>query len=174
MAAIVFSHSLVLIFNPVCYHLNFPLCSHIFGQTPRVWPFSINVKATLVTRPKPYYFTTDFQRLISVGFQLLISNNWNPTEIAWEKTFTQPLKTPTFQTENQPFSNIGNTFFNGCWVTRESDDNHRSNSSADNAIGSVCPSVRPLTAEPFDLQPSCLLACVSNNCTDVADWLLIR
>ncbi len=74
---------------------------------------------TLVTRIKPYCFPMIFKRLISVGFQLLISNYRNPTEITLEKTFIQPLKTPTFQTENQPFWNVGNTFFNGCCVTRE-------------------------------------------------------
>ncbi len=50
------------------------------------------------------------QRLISVGFQLLISNSWNPTEITLEKTCIQPLKHPTFQTEKQPFWNVGNMF----------------------------------------------------------------
>ncbi len=72
----------------------------------------------LVTRTKPNCFHTVFQCLISVSFQLLISNNWNPTEIALEKTFVQPLKNSTFQTENQPFWNVGNTYFNGCCVTR--------------------------------------------------------
>ena len=64
----------------------------------------------LVTRTKPYCFPTVYQRLNSVGFQLLISNYWTPTEITLEKTFIQPLKDPTFQTENQPFWNVGNTF----------------------------------------------------------------
>ncbi len=32
----------------------------------------------LVTQTKPYCFPTVFQCLISVGFQLLISNHWNP------------------------------------------------------------------------------------------------
>ncbi len=76
------------------------------------------MESILVTLPKPYCFTTDFQRLISVAFQFLISNNWNPTEITWEKTFIQPLKNLTFQTETQPFWNVGNTLFNSCCVTR--------------------------------------------------------
>ncbi len=75
-------------------------------------------RVTLVTRIKPYCFPTVFKRLISVGFQLLISNYQNSTEITLEKTFIQPLKNPTFQTENQPSWNVGNTFFNGCCVTR--------------------------------------------------------
>ncbi len=73
---------------------------------------------SLVTRIKPYCFPTVFKRLISVGFQLLISKYRNPTEITLEKTFIQQFKNPTFHTENQPFLNVGNTFFNGCCVTR--------------------------------------------------------
>ena len=80
--------------------------------------FGNNIVMSLVTRTKPYCFPTVYQRLISVDFQLLISNHWNPTEITLEKTFIQPLKNPTFQTENQPFWNVGNTFFNSCCVTR--------------------------------------------------------
>ncbi len=63
----------------------------------------LNTFGALVTRIKPYCFPTVLKRLISVGFQLLISNYRNPTEITLEKTFVQPLKNPTFQTENQPF-----------------------------------------------------------------------
>ncbi len=58
---------------------------------------------TLATQTKPYCFLTVFQRLISVGLELLISNNQNPTEITLAENLYTTVKNPTFQTENQPF-----------------------------------------------------------------------
>ncbi len=51
-------------------------------------------------------FTTIFKHLISVGFQYLILDNWNPTETPLEKRYIQLLKNPTFYTEIQPFWNV--------------------------------------------------------------------
>ena len=57
-----------------CIQLNL----HGIKQSPKVWKKKIFlhlIEDSLVTRPKPYCFTTIFQYLISVGFRLLISNN---------------------------------------------------------------------------------------------------
>ncbi len=50
----------------------------------------------LVTRPQLYCFTTIFKHFIPVGFQYLISDNWNPTETPLENRYKQLVKTLHF------------------------------------------------------------------------------
>ncbi len=75
------------------------------------------------------------------------------------------------------------TFGNREWKMRKCHCNYRPRSEGDNVLGSVRPSVRPLTAEPFDLRvvqrakrshyQSEVFVCVSNNHADAVDQLLI-
>ena len=44
-----------------------------------------------------------------------LKSNWN----SMRKNLYTTIKNPIFQTKNQPFWNVANTFFNSCCVTRD-------------------------------------------------------